>query len=184
MLAAHSPKLVGASRLQFFDAARSTRTLGGLGLSTDESAAVERLERKYGALSFDSGFERNLTVTAGKDLILDRLFGFGSPPGAVNSVGVGTDSTAAAAGQTKLNPTVTGSVFLQAADGGASRTAEVASIQATIATGNGNFAIAEGGLFNGTTNGTSLMLCRIVYGSPFTKSSSVTLVASWTYTQN
>jgi hypothetical protein len=183
MPAIHEPKLTGASRLLFFDAARSSRSVGALGLSAQESAEIERFERQYGALVHDTGICRNLTVTVGKNKILDRLFGLSSAT-AITSLGVGTDSTAAAVGQTQLNPTVSGSVYLQAFDAGTSRSAETVSAQATIGTANGNFTIAEGAMFDGTTNGTSIMLNRVVYGTSFTKSSSVSLVASWQYTQS
>jgi hypothetical protein len=183
MNAIHTPRLVGASRLLFFDASRSSRPLSALGLAQDAALAIERMERELGVLVHDSGFQNNLTVTNGKNKILDRLFGL-SAATAITSVGIGTDSTATAAAQAQLNPSVAGSVYLQAADAGASRAGQVVSIQATIATGNGNFAIAEGALFDGTTNGTSAMLCRLVYASPFTKSSSVSLVAQWSYQQN
>lgn len=125
----------------------------------------------------------NLIVTSGKDLVLDRLFGLSGPPAAISSVGVGTDNTAAALGQTKLNPTVTGSVLIQTADAGTSRTAETVTITSTFGTGVANFTWAEAGLFNGNVNGTSLMFNRVVIG-PFTKTSAVTIVYTTTILQS
>lgn len=132
---------------------------------------------------YDSGPIQNLTVTAGKNIILDRLFGNSGPPGAVNSQGIGTDSTAASAGQTQLNPSVSGSVYLQAFDS-AIRSSQTVTCTTTIATGNGNFTINEAGMFNGTTNGTSIMLNRLIIGSPPTKTSAMSLVYVGTYLQN
>lgn len=124
----------------------------------------------------------NLIVTVGKDLMLDRLFGLASAV-ALTSVGVGTDSTAAAVGQIKLNPTVTGSVLLQTADGGTARAAEVVTITSTFGTGVANFSWNEWGLFNGNVNGTSVMFDRTVFG-PFTKTSAVSIVLQATITQS
>jgi hypothetical protein len=120
-------------------------------------------------------------VTVGKDLILDRLNGTGT---AINSMGVGTDSTAFAAAQIKLNPTVAGSVLLQALDATfPTRSAETATYQSTFATGSANFAINEIGLFNGVTNGTSIMLNRIVLGGTINKTSAISIVFVVTLTQ-
>lgn len=121
-------------------------------------------------------------VTNGKNLILDMTFGLNSQT-KINSMGVGTDSTAFSATQTQLNPSVAGSVSLQALDGGSpTRSAQVVTCQATFATGSANFTWNEIGLFNGTTNGTSTMLDRLVIG-PFTKTSAVSIVAVITVTQ-
>lgn len=132
---------------------------------------------------YQSPTYNNLVVTAGKDLALDRLFGLSSAV-AISSVGVGTDSTAAAATQTKLNPGVAGSVLLQTADASpaTSRTAETVTIQATFATGSANFNWNECGLFNGNTNGTSTMFNRIVIGA-FNKTLAVSIVLQLQITQ-
>lgn len=120
-------------------------------------------------------------TTQGKDLVLDQLNGATSTP--INTMGVGTDSTAFNAAQIKLNPTVAGSVSLLALDATfPTRTAEVATYQRTYAAGTATFAWNEIGLFNGTTNGTSKMLNRIVIG-PYTKAASDTIVAIVTITQ-
>lgn len=121
-------------------------------------------------------------VTNGKGLALDRLFGLSSSV-AISSMGVGTDSTAYAVGQSQLNPSVAGSVFLQALDAGTARASLVVTATSTFATGNANFAWAEIGLFNGTTNGTSTMFDRIAPIGPFTKSSAVSIVAVVQITQ-
>lgn len=123
-------------------------------------------------------------VTNGKTLILDMLFGLASAT-KVTAMGVGTDSTAFAVGQTQLNPSVSGSVLLQVFDGGfPTIAAQVVTCQCTYATGSANFTWNEIGLFNGTTNGTSVMLDRIAPIGPFTKSSAVSIVAVVTITQS
>jgi hypothetical protein len=131
----------------------------------------------------DSWTGENLIVTVGKNLVLDRLFALNGPPTGITSVGVGTDSTAAAVGQTQLNPSVAGSVLIQTADAGTSRTNQTVTIQSTFGTGVANFQWNECGLFNGNTNGTSTMFNRIIIG-PFTKTSAVSIVIQIQITQN
>lgn len=126
----------------------------------------------------------NGIVTNGKNLILDRLFALNGPPAAVGNVGVGTDNTAFAVGQTQLNPSVAGSVLIQTADAGTSRSGSVVTIQSTFGTGVANFTWAECGLFNGNTNGTSTMLNRIAPIGPFTKTSAVSIIVIITITQS
>lgn len=121
-------------------------------------------------------------VTNGKGLVLDRLFNLSSAV-QVNSMGVGTDSTAYAVGQTQLNPSVAGSVFLQALDAGTSRSSLTVTAQSTFGTGVANFAWAEIAMFNGTTNGTSTMFDRIAPIGPYTKSSANSIVAVIQVTQ-
>jgi hypothetical protein len=121
-------------------------------------------------------------VTNGKQLTLDRLFGL-SAAVAVGAMGVGTDSTAFAVGQSQLNPSVAGSVYLQALDAGTARSALTVTATTTYATGVANFAWNEIGLFNGTTNGTSVMLDRIAPIGPFTKSAAVSIIAVVQITQ-
>lgn len=124
---------------------------------------------------FESPVYKNLVVDTGKALILDRLFGLGAPPGPVNSVGVGTEAIASVVGQTRLNPSTGGTVLIKAADTGTSRSVLAVSIAATFGTGEANFTWNEGGLFNGTVNGTSLMFNRVIIG-PFTKTASYAIV--------
>lgn len=115
-------------------------------------------------------------VTNGKQLVLDRLFNLGGAV-QVNSMGVGTDSTAYAVGQTQLNPSVSGSVLIQALDAGTARSSLTVTATSTYGTGVANFSWNEIGLFNGTTNGTSTMLNRIAPIGPFNKSTAVSIVA-------
>jgi len=163
------PRLIGAHRLYFYEDYDPIRALRG---------------EVPGRLVKDTGWLKNLMVNNGKNLLLDRLFGFSGPPGAISALGIGTDTTAVSATQTQLNPSVSGSVYLQALDGGASRSGQVASYQMTVATGNGNFAIGEGAAFNGTTNGTSTMLNRLLISPVTTKTSAQTLIYACTLTQS
>lgn len=130
---------------------------------------------------FQSPVYNNIVTTTGKQLVMDRLFGLGGAA-AVASVGVGTDSTAAAVGQTQLNPSVAGSVIIQTADAGTARSGLTVTIASTFATGVANFTWNETGLFNGNVNGTSVMYNRLIIG-PFTKSSAVSIVAQQQITQ-
>lgn len=129
----------------------------------------------------------NLIVNKGKTRMLTQLAGTTTAP--FTSMGVGTDSTAAAATQTQLNPGVAGSVSLIACDAtfpsvtADGTTPVVGTWQATWGTGVANFSWNEWAIFNGTTNGTSIMFDRSVFG-PFTKSAAVSIVLSAAVTQS
>lgn len=131
---------------------------------------------------YESPKIKNLIVNTGKNLALDRLFGLASAV-ALTSIGVGTDSTAASTSQIKLNPTVTGSVLIQATDSTPTRSAQTVTAVSTFGTGVANFTWNEAGLFNGTVNGTSVMFNRTVIG-PFTKTSAVSIVYTINITQS
>jgi len=133
-------------------------------------------------VAFKSPVYKNIIVTVGKNLTLDRLFGL-SAAVAITSVGVGTDSTAATVGQLQLNPTVVGTVLVQTADAGTVRAAQVVTITATFGTAVANFTWNEAGLFNGNVNGTSIMFNRVVIG-PFAKTAAVSIVYQTTVTQS
>lgn len=131
---------------------------------------------------YESPYLHNMVVTNGKNLALDRLFGLSSSV-AITSIGVGTDSTAAALGQAQLNPTVAGSVLLQTADAGTARSSQTVTITSTFGTAVANFSWNEIALFNGNTNSVSTMFNRVVVG-PFTKTSSVSIVVQVQVTQS
>lgn len=125
----------------------------------------------------------NTIVTNGKQLLLDRLFstaGFGGP---INSMGVGNSATASGASDTQLLGAAPVPV-LQALDSTPTRAALVVTCISTFATGTANQVWAELGLFNGVTNGTSIMLNRIAPIGPFTKTSAVSIVVTVTVTQS
>ena len=124
----------------------------------------------------------NLITTLGKQIMLDRLFGIGGPPAALSHMGVGTDSTAAAVGQNKLNPTVAGSVDFNAFDGTPTRSGEVVTSITTWATGDGNFQWNEFGFANSATNDGTHLFSRAIFG-PFTKTAAVSIILTVTVTQ-
>lgn len=133
-------------------------------------------------VAYESPVIKNIIVTNGKNLALDRLFGLGGAT-QITSVGVGTDSTAAAVGQTQLNPTVAGTVLIQTADAGTARSAQTVTITSTFGTGVANFTWNEAGLFTGNTNGTSVLFNRVIIG-PFAKTTAVSIVYQTTVTQS
>lgn len=126
----------------------------------------------------------NLVTTAGKGLLLDRLYALGTPPTQVNSMGVGTVATAAAIGDVQLNLGGGGSSYLQAFDALPTRSGLVVTSICTYAVGVANFQWQELAEFNGVTNGTSIMLNRIAPIGPFTKSAAVSIVVTVTLTQS
>lgn len=130
---------------------------------------------------FESDIVKNLIVTNGKNLMMDRLFNLASAV-ALGQIGVGTDPAAAAVGQVQLNPVTAGSVLIQAADAGTSRSGQTVTIKSTFGTSVANFQWNEAAIFNGTVNGTSVMFNRVVIG-PFTKSTAVSIVYTTTVTQ-
>lgn len=123
---------------------------------------------------------RNLIVTSGKNLVLDRLFGLGGAPAATN-MGVGTESLAPALTQTRLNPSGGGTVFIRS--GSASRAGNIVTISAVFGTGEANFTWREAGLFNGTINGTSTMFNRVSPIGPVSKTSERSVIYTIEVTQ-
>lgn len=118
----------------------------------------------------------NLIVTIGKQMALDRLFGLSSIA-ALSHMGVGTDSTAAAVGNTKLNPSVSGSVSFLAYDATPIRTSLTVAAIRTWDTATGNFSWNELGLANSATNDGTHLFNRIIVG-PFAKSSAVSIIVT------
>ena len=163
------PTIKGHWKLDIYDGDRDIDPITGLWVDTKPIEVIEG---------------DNLVVTNGKTLLLDRLFALGTPPTQVNSMGVGTDSTAAAVAQTQLNPSVSGTVLVQAFDSLPTRSGLVVTAITTYATGTANFSWNELGLFNGTTNGTSIMFNRIAPIGPFTKTSAVSIAVTVTVTQS
>jgi len=116
---------------------------------------------------------KNLIVTAGKGMIMDRLFGL-SAVGAMTRIGVGTSATAAAIANTAL----TGGVF-KAFDSAATRSGLVVTAISTFGTADANISWNELGMDNGTT-----LLNRIAPIGPFAKSASVSIVVTVTISQS
>lgn len=117
----------------------------------------------------------NLVVTAGKNVIADRMKATPAKA-AMTHMAVGTNATAAAAGDTALGAEV-----------GSSRTAltstgvsgNVITYVCTFNAGVGTGALTEAGLFNAPSSGD--MLARTVF-STITKGASDVLTVTWTVT--
>lgn len=125
----------------------------------------------------------NLIVTSGKGLLLDRLFSIAGFGGAINSMGIGNSATGAAIADTQLGG-ATPVPVLQALDSTPTRSGLVVTAVSTFGTTVANQTWQELALFNGTVNGTSVMLNRIAPIGPFTKTSAVSIVVTVTITQN
>lgn len=131
-------------------------------------------------VAYKSPVVKNMIVTSGKNLTLDRLFNLGAAV-AITSVGVGDNATAASLAQTGLLGTT--NVLIQTADAGTARAGQVVTIQSTFGTGVANFTWNEAGLFTGNVNNTSIMFNRVIVG-PFAKTSAVSIVYVTTITQS
>lgn len=115
----------------------------------------------------------NLIVTSGKQTMLDRLFGL-SAVAAVSRIGVGTNATAAAVGDTAL----TGS-FFKVFNSTPTRSSLTVTCITTFGTGDANLNWQELGMDNGTT-----LLNRIAPIGPFNKTSAVSIVVTVQLTQS
>jgi len=133
--------------------------------------------------SIDTFEGDNLVTTNGKGLLLDRLFALGSPPGALTAMGVGNSATAAVVGDTQLAG-ATPAPDLRLYDALPTRSGLVVTAIRTYATAEGNMNWQEIGLFNGVTNGTSILFNRIAPIGPFNKTSAVSISATVTITQS
>lgn len=121
----------------------------------------------------------NLVVSVGKAYITSRMIGTSS--GVMSHMEVGTDNTAAAAGNTALLAAVAGSrTSLTSSTQTTSSTAND-SVQyvCTFAAGTGTGALVEAGIFNASSAGT--MLCRTVF-SVVNKGASDAMTITWTVT--
>lgn len=117
--------------------------------------------------------ERNLLVNAGLNLVLDRLVG--TSEAVMSHMGVGTGSTAAAAGNTALETALGARKALTSSTVTGSSIAYVGAWAAGESTG----AITEAGIFNASSSGT--MLCRSVF-SAVNKAAADSLTITWTIT--
>jgi hypothetical protein len=114
----------------------------------------------------------NLVVTAGKGYVASRMKD--TTAGAMSHMAVGTDSTAAAAGDTALGAE-SGRVALTSSTVSGNVITYVASFPAGTATA----ALTEAAITNASSGGT--MLCRTVYAT-VNKSSSDSMSISWSIT--
>lgn len=116
----------------------------------------------------------NLVVSAGKDFIAERMKD--ATTTAMSHMAIGTDTTAATAGDTTLG-TEAGRVSLTST----TVTSNAVAYVATFGAGTGTGAITEAGLFNASSGGD--MLCRTVF-SVINKGAADTLGITWTVTVN
>lgn len=123
----------------------------------------------------DSREINNLVVDVGLDFIASRMEGVTS--GVMSHMGVGSGTTAAAAGNTDLETIIGSRVVLASSTVTANAIEYVASFPAGTSTG----AITEAGVFNASTVGT--MLCRTVF-AVVNKLSTDSLSITWTVTIN
>jgi hypothetical protein len=117
--------------------------------------------------------ERNLVVTAGLGFIASRMKD--TTDDAMTHMAVGSDNTAAAAGNTDLG-SILGS--REALDSTTVSGATVTYVS-TFEAGDGTGAITEAGIFNAASSGT--MLCRTVF-STVNKAADDTMTITWTIT--
>lgn len=130
------------------------------------------LKDKTGAIKEEREIP-NLVVDAGLDFIASRMGGTSSA--VMSHMGLGSDNTAAAAGNTALGAQLGSRVGLT------SSTVTDNTIQyiATFGAGEGTGAVVEAGIFNDATAGD--MLCRTVF-SVVNKDADDTLSVTWTIT--
>jgi len=117
--------------------------------------------------------ETNLVVSAGLNFICDRMEG--TSEAVMSHIAVGSDNTAAAAGNTDLGSILGSREALDSTTVVDNAITYVASFEA----GEGTGAITEAGIFNASTAGT--MLCRTVF-PVVNKAADDTLQITWTIT--
>lgn len=115
---------------------------------------------------------KNLVVTVGKNFVASRMVGAASA--VMSHMAVGSNNTAAAAGDTALG-TELGRVALATS----TATTNVVTYTATFSAGVGTGAIVEAGIFNASSAGT--MLCRTVF-AVVNKGVDDALSITWTIT--
>lgn len=114
----------------------------------------------------------NLVVTAGKGYVASRMKD--ATATAMSHMAVGTDNTAAAAGDTALG-TESGRVALTST----SVSGNVITYVATFPAGTATAALTEAAILNASSGGT--MLCRTVYAT-VNKGSSDAMTITWAIT--
>jgi hypothetical protein len=137
--------------------------------------------RKSGRRLIDAQEFPNLVTNVGGALMLDLLAAAGGT--AFNNanayIGIGDSTTAAAVGQTDLQAAT--NKLRKAMDATfPSRSGQVMTYKSTFATTDANYAWNEIGLFNASSTGT--MFSRAVIASPFTKTSALSVVSTYTLT--
>jgi len=115
---------------------------------------------------------KNLVVTVGKNFVASRMVG--TAANVMSHMAIGSNNTAAAAGDTAL-----GAELGRVALASASATSAVVTYTATFPAGIGTGAVVEAGIFNNSTGGT--MLCRTVF-SVVNKGADDAMSVTWTVT--
>ena len=115
---------------------------------------------------------KNLVVTVGKNFVASRMVG--TAANVMSHMAIGSNNTAAAAGDTAL-----GAELGRVALASASATAAVVTYTATFPAGTGTGAVVEAGIFNASSGGT--MLCRTVF-SVVNKGADDAMSVTWTVT--
>jgi len=114
----------------------------------------------------------NLVVTAGKGYVASRMKD--TSLGAMSHMAIGTNSTAAASGNTALGSEADRNSLTSTAVSGATVT-----YVATFGAGEGTGAITEAALLNAASSGT--MLCRTVF-AVVNKNSADSMTITWSVT--
>ncbi len=114
----------------------------------------------------------NLVVTAGKNYVASRIKD--ATATAMSHMGIGTGTSAAAAGDTTLGTEAARNALTSTTV----TNADVAYV-ASFAAGTGTGAITEAGLFNASSAGT--LLCRTVF-SVVNKGADDSMTITWTVT--
>lgn len=117
--------------------------------------------------------EKNLVVSTGLNFICDRMEG--TTEAVMSHMGLGSGTTAAAAGDTDLESLLGSREALDSTTVSNNTITYVSSFEAGDATG----AVTEAGIFNASTSGT--MLCRVVFAE-INKAADDTMGVTWTIT--
>jgi hypothetical protein len=121
----------------------------------------------------DSREIHNLVVSAGLEFICSRMAG--TSAGVMSHMALGSDTTAAAAGQTDLLSILGSREALDSSTASNNTITYVSSFEA----GEGTGAVTEAGVFNAASSGT--MLCRTVF-AVVNKAADDTMSVTWTIT--
>ena len=121
----------------------------------------------------DSREIHNLVVSAGLEFICSRMAG--TSAGVMSHMALGSDTTAAAAGQTDLLSILGARKALDSSTASNNTITYVSSFEA----GEGTGAVTEAGVFNAASSGT--MLCRTVF-AVVNKAADDTMSVTWTIT--
>lgn len=119
---------------------------------------------------------KNLVVNTGLAYIISRMVG--TAKNVMSHMAVGSNNTAAAAGDTALGSQLGSRKALDSTTIAGSNNEQVVYVT-TFAAGEGTGAITEAGIFNASTSGD--MLCRTVF-SVVNKGASDSMIITWTIT--